>query len=149
MTTTQPDAVPLIAIAGHPAKAKTDFRGQNSTGYVFFLITDLKWAVQKKPNRDASPILKRIAHLSEWVDSGRYSGRVGCLAQWRSAGRVLSRDGVHNILGLTFANDTDPGGVSMSDGIKVESDPNFEFAENSMAYTDSQTHDRVVIRINR
>jgi len=33
----------LTAVAGYLTKAKTAYRGENGTGYVFFLITDLKW----------------------------------------------------------------------------------------------------------
>ena len=33
----------LTAAAGYLTKAKTSYRGQNGTGFVYFLITDLKW----------------------------------------------------------------------------------------------------------
>jgi hypothetical protein len=33
----------LTAAAGYITKAKTSYRGENGTGYVYFLITDLKW----------------------------------------------------------------------------------------------------------
>lgn len=33
----------LTGAAGYVTKAKTAYRGQNGTGYVYFLITDLKW----------------------------------------------------------------------------------------------------------
>lgn len=33
----------LTAAAGYVTKAKTAYRGENGTGYVYFLITDLKW----------------------------------------------------------------------------------------------------------
>lgn len=55
----------------------------------------------------------------------------------------------HDILGLTFSHDPNPAGVSISDRVKIETDPNLEFTENSMAYTDFQTHDRIVIRFTK
>lgn len=33
----------LTAAAGYITKAKTSYRGENGTGYVYFLITDLRW----------------------------------------------------------------------------------------------------------
>lgn len=40
MAATRPDS--STPFAGYLTKAKTAFRGQNGTGYVYFLITDLK-----------------------------------------------------------------------------------------------------------
>jgi len=33
----------LTAVAGGVIKAKSAYRGQNGTGYIYFLITDLRW----------------------------------------------------------------------------------------------------------
>lgn len=52
-----------------------------------------------------------------------------------------------SIFGLTFANDPNPGGVSLDDRVKIETPPDFEFTSNSIAYTDFQTHNRIVVTI--
>lgn len=41
----------LTAAAGYLTKAKTSYRGENGTGYVYFLITDLKWIRKNKSQK--------------------------------------------------------------------------------------------------
>ena len=52
----------------------------------------------------------------------------------------------HDILGLTFAHDPNPVGVSVDNRVKIETDPQLEITENSIAYSDFMTHDRILVR---
>lgn len=51
----------------------------------------------------------------------------------------------HNFLGVVFAHDPDPTGVSLTDGIKVEEDPHLEFHGNGFSYNDIDTKDRIEV----
>ncbi len=53
----------------------------------------------------------------------------------------------HNILGLTFSHDPNPAGVSLRDRIKIEKDRNVEFTDDSIAYDDLLTDNRIVIKL--
>jgi|SRR5690606_535422 len=51
----------------------------------------------------------------------------------------------HNFLGIVFADDPDPTGVSLTDRIKVEEDPHLEFHGNGFSYNDIDTKDRIEV----
>lgn len=53
----------------------------------------------------------------------------------------------NNILGLTFSDDPNPAGVSFRDRIKIEKDRNVEFTDDSVAYDDLVTDNRIVIKL--
>jgi hypothetical protein len=53
----------------------------------------------------------------------------------------------HDILGLTFTHDPNPVGVSINNRVKIETDPQLEFTESLIAYSDFESHDRIVIRL--
>jgi len=55
----------------------------------------------------------------------------------------------HNILGLTFSHDPNPAGVSFRDRIKIEKDRNVEFTDNSIAYDDLLSDNRIVIKLDK
>ncbi|MEP6947439.1 MAG: hypothetical protein ABJA02_16090 [Acidobacteriota bacterium] len=55
----------------------------------------------------------------------------------------------HDILGLTFSHDTNPQGVSIKDRVKIESDLNVVVSEQSIAYDDLLTRERIQILVNK
>lgn len=55
----------------------------------------------------------------------------------------------HDILGLTFSHDPHPQGVSIKDRVKIESDLNVVISEQSIAYDDLLTRERIQISVNK
>lgn len=53
----------------------------------------------------------------------------------------------HNFLGLTFSHDPDPAGVSFRDRVKIEKNLNIEFTDDSVAYDDLITENRIIVML--
>ncbi len=55
----------------------------------------------------------------------------------------------HHILGMVFAHDPEPGGVSLNDGVKVEEDRELQFTESGLSYTDIESKNRIEITFTK
>ncbi|MEP6789141.1 MAG: hypothetical protein ABJB40_11960 [Acidobacteriota bacterium] len=53
------------------------------------------------------------------------------------------------IFGLTFSKDLDPKGISIGDHVKIDNNPDLEFSDNSIGYSDLLSHDHILIKRTR
>ena len=75
----------------------------------------------------------------------RIPGQFPLLADERKSSVVYAATEFHNFLGVVFAHDPDPAGVSLTDRIKVGQDPRLEFHGNGFSYDDNDTKDRIKV----
>lgn len=75
----------------------------------------------------------------------RIPGQIPLLVDKKRGSVLYTGTEFHNFLGIVFADDPDPTGVSLTDRIKVEEDPHLEFHGNGFSYDDNDTKDRIKV----
>lgn len=76
----------------------------------------------------------------------RIPGQLPLLVDRQKSTILYAATEFHNFLGVVFAHEPDPTGVSLTDRIKVEEDPHLEFTENGFSYNGMDSNDRIEIK---